>query len=36
LAKLREQGALTLETTPQQMTTALLNRYLEVKERALI
>lgn len=36
LAKLREQGALTLETTPQQMTTALLNRYLEVKERALV
>jgi uncharacterized protein (DUF58 family) len=36
LAKLRQQGALTLETTPQQMTTALLNRYLEVKEKALI
>jgi uncharacterized protein (DUF58 family) len=36
LAKLQQQGALTLETTPEQMTTALLNRYLEVKERALI
>jgi uncharacterized protein (DUF58 family) len=36
LAKLRQQGALTLETTPQQMTAALLNRYLEVKEKALI
>jgi uncharacterized protein (DUF58 family) len=36
LAKLRERGALTLETTPQEMTTAVLNRYLEVKERAMI
>jgi uncharacterized protein (DUF58 family) len=36
LAKLRERGALTLETTPREMTTAVLNRYLEVKERAMI
>jgi uncharacterized protein (DUF58 family) len=36
LAKLRERGALTLEITPREMTTAVLNRYLEVKERALL
>ena len=36
LARLRQQGALTLETTPQKLTAAVLNRYLEVKDRALI
>jgi uncharacterized protein (DUF58 family) len=36
LATLRERGALTIETTPHEMTTAVLNRYLEVKERAMI
>lgn len=36
LAKLRERGAMTLETTPQDMTAAVLNRYLEVKERAML
>jgi len=36
LAQLRERGALTLETTPREMTTAVLNRYLEVKEKAMI
>jgi uncharacterized protein (DUF58 family) len=36
MAQLREQGALTLETTPQDLTAAVLNRYLDVKERALI
>ena len=36
LAQLRERGALTIETTPQQMTAAVLNRYLEVKERAML
>ena len=36
LARLREGGALTLETTPAEMTAAVLNRYLEVKERGLL
>jgi uncharacterized protein (DUF58 family) len=36
MAQLREQGALTIETTPQDLTAAVLNRYLDVKERALI
>ncbi|HWG17088.1 MAG TPA: DUF58 domain-containing protein [Acidobacteriaceae bacterium] len=36
MAQLREQGALTLETTPQDLTAAVLNCYLDVKERALI
>jgi uncharacterized protein (DUF58 family) len=36
LARLRERGAMTLETTPTEMTAAVLNRYLEVKERALL
>jgi uncharacterized protein (DUF58 family) len=36
LARLRERGALTLETTPTEMTSSVLNRYLEIKERALL
>ncbi|HEX3940486.1 MAG TPA: DUF58 domain-containing protein [Acidobacteriaceae bacterium] len=36
LAQLRERGGLTLETEPQGLATQLLNRYLEVKERALV
>jgi uncharacterized protein (DUF58 family) len=36
LARMREGGALTLETTPAAMTAAVLNRYLEVKEKALL
>jgi uncharacterized protein (DUF58 family) len=36
LARLRERGALTVETTPQEMTAAVLNRYLDVKERGLL
>ena len=36
LAQLRERGALTIETTPHEMTAAVLNGYLEVKERALL
>jgi uncharacterized protein (DUF58 family) len=36
LARLRQRGALTLETYPEQMTSSVLNRYLEIKEKALI
>jgi uncharacterized protein (DUF58 family) len=36
LARLRERGAMTIETNPQDMTAAVLNRYLEVKERAML
>jgi uncharacterized protein (DUF58 family) len=36
MAQLREQGALTLETAPEHLTAAVLNRYLDVKERALL
>lgn len=36
MAQLREQGALTLETEPKDLTAAVLNRYLDVKERALL
>jgi uncharacterized protein (DUF58 family) len=36
MAQLREQGALTLETEPETLTSAVLNRYLEVKERGLL
>ncbi len=36
LGRLREGGALTLETAPGEMTAAVLNRYLEVKERSLL
>ncbi len=36
LARMREGGALTLETTPAAMTAAVLNRYLEVKEKSLL
>lgn len=36
LARLRERGALTLETSPDATTSAVLNRYLEVKEHGLI
>ena len=36
LARMREGGALTLETTPSEMTAAVLNRYLEVKQKALL
>jgi uncharacterized protein (DUF58 family) len=36
MAQLREQGALTLETDPEHLTTAVLNQYLHVKERSLI
>jgi uncharacterized protein (DUF58 family) len=36
LRRLRQQGALTLEVDPQRLSTALVNRYLEVKERSLL
>ncbi len=36
LAKLRDRGALTLDLDPGRLTSEVLNRYLEVKERALI
>jgi uncharacterized protein (DUF58 family) len=36
LARLREQGALTLDQDPNQLTAAVLNQYLKVKERALV
>jgi uncharacterized protein (DUF58 family) len=35
LARLRELGALTLDMDPSQVTMAVLNQYLLVKERAL-
>lgn len=36
LTRVREKGALTLEVNPGKLTTILVNRYLEVKERSLI
>ena len=36
LARLREQGALTLDLDPAHLTTAVLNQYLRVKERAMV
>jgi uncharacterized protein (DUF58 family) len=36
LARLREQGALTLDLDPEHLTTAVLNQYLKVKERAMV
>jgi len=36
LARLREQGALTLDLDPAQLTAAVLNQYLKVKERAMV
>lgn len=36
LRRLRQQGALTLEVAPTKLSTALVNRYLEVKERSLL
>lgn len=36
LAQLQEQGALTLDLDPEALTSAVLNRYLAVKERALV
>jgi uncharacterized protein (DUF58 family) len=36
LARLREQGAITLDTLPSQMTASVLNHYLSIKERAML
>ncbi len=36
LARLRDQGALTLDLDPDQLTSAVLNQYLKVKERAMV
>jgi uncharacterized protein (DUF58 family) len=36
LARLREQGALTLDLDPEKLTSAVLNQYLKVKERAMV
>jgi uncharacterized protein (DUF58 family) len=36
LARLRDQGALTLDLHPEKLTAAVLNHYLMVKERAML
>jgi uncharacterized protein (DUF58 family) len=36
LARLRDHGALTLDLGPRELTAAVLNQYLQIKERALI
>lgn len=36
LARLREQGALTLDLDPRKLTSAVLNQYLLVKERSMV
>jgi uncharacterized protein (DUF58 family) len=36
LRRVRQQGALTVEVEPRRLSTALVNRYLEVKERSLL
>lgn len=36
LRRVRQQGALTLEVDPEKLSTALVNRYLEVKERSML
>jgi uncharacterized protein (DUF58 family) len=36
LARLHEQGALTLDLTPEALTSSVLNQYLAIKERAMV
>jgi hypothetical protein len=36
IGKVRNRGALALEIAPSNLTTSLVNQYLEVKERNLI
>jgi uncharacterized protein (DUF58 family) len=36
LARLHEQGALTMDLNPEQLTSSVLNNYLMVKERAMV
>jgi len=36
IARLQEQGALTLDLNPEAVTSSVLNQYLMVKERAMV
>ena len=36
ISRLRDQGALAMEVTPKQVSVALMNQYLAIKERSLI
>ncbi len=36
LARLHQQGALTLDLNPEALTSSVLNQYLMVKERAMV
>jgi hypothetical protein len=36
IARLHEQGALTLDLNPEAVTSSVLNQYLKVKERAMV
>jgi uncharacterized protein (DUF58 family) len=36
LARLHEQGALTMDLNPEALTSSVLNQYLTVKERAMV
>jgi uncharacterized protein (DUF58 family) len=36
LARLRDQGAITMDTLPGEMTAGVLNQYLGIKERAVL
>ena len=36
LARLRDQGAITMDTLPSQMTASVLNHYLSIKQRAVL
>jgi uncharacterized protein (DUF58 family) len=36
MARLHEQGALTLDLNPEAVTSSVLNQYLMVKERAML
>ena len=36
LARLRDQGAITMDTLPSQMTASVLNHYLSIKEHAVL
>jgi hypothetical protein len=36
LARLHDQGALTLDLNPSELTSSVLNEYLAVKERARV
>jgi hypothetical protein len=36
LARLRDQGALTLDLNPEALTSSVLNQYLTIKERAMV